>query len=418
MSDENQDRQLAGLQKVLQISRSLVATTDIDSLLALIIERSMELLAAERASLFLYDTSSNELLTRVAAGVDEIRVPADKGIAGATVKSGSTIIVPDVYADDRWNPDVDRRTGFKTRNILSVPLKDYEGGLVGVLQVINKRRGGFDDYDVTLAETLAAQAGVAIQRATLIDHYLIKQEMERAMKIAQDIQRGLLPQSNPQISGFDVAGFCRPADETGGDTYDFMQLPGGRWMMMIADATGHGIGAALVIAETRAMLRAIGLGGADASAVLGSANDLLTGDLTEGRFVTCFLGVLDPAAASLSYASAGHGPILFYDRNCDAFRQAPATSLPLGVMAQVDYSQLETVPMKSGDLAVIITDGIFEAINADDEQFGIDRIIQLLRRDRDLPAAQITDSLRDAVLDFTKGQPQADDLTAVVIRKS
>ena len=418
MSDENQDRQLAGLQKVLQISRSLVAATDIDSLLALIIERSMELLTAERASLFLYDTRSDELLTRVAAGVDEIRVPADKGIAGATVKTGSTIIVPDVYADDRWNPDVDRRTGFKTRNILSVPLKDYEGGLVGVLQVINKRRGGFDDYDVTLAETLAAQAGVAIQRATLIEHYLIKQEMERAMKIAQDIQRGLLPQSNPQISGFDVAGFCRPADETGGDTYDFMHLGDGRWMMLIADATGHGIGAALVIAETRAMLRAIGLGGADASAVLGSANNLLTGDLTEGRFVTCFLGVLDPAAASLSYASAGHGPILFYDRNRDAFRQAAATSLPLGVMAEVDYSRLETVPMKSGDLAVIITDGIFEAVNADDEQFGIDAVIQLLRRDRDLPAAQITDSLRDAVLDFTKGQPQADDLTAVVIRKS
>ena len=311
MSAPEAGKRLDDLNKVLAISRSMVAATELDSLLRLIIDRGMELLDAERASLFLYEPQREELFSRIAAGEDEIRFPADRGIAGAAVKTGRTINVPDAYADGRFNPDIDRVTGFRTRNILAVPLRDYEGKLVGVLQVLNKRAGAFQDYDITLAETLAAQAGVAIQRATLIEHYLEKQRLERAMQLAREIQQGLFPRGAPAVCGFDIAGFCEPADATGGDTYDFMPLPGGQWVLFVADATGHGIGPALVIAETRAMLRAVSLQGPDVSAVLRIVNNLLIADLNAESFVTCFLGLLDPFARRLVYASAGHGPILF-----------------------------------------------------------------------------------------------------------
>ncbi len=119
------------------------------------------------------------------------------------------------------------------------------------------------------------------------------------------LQQGLLPDGPPSISGFDVAGFSAPADETGGDTYDFLALPDGRWLMAVADASGHGIGPALVIAETRAMLRAISVGGCELATVLHTVNGLLAGDLEDGRFVTCFLGILDPAKALMTYAAAG-----------------------------------------------------------------------------------------------------------------
>jgi len=125
------------LQKVLEITRRMGATVDSDGLLQLIIDRSMELLDADRASLFLYDAETNELVSKIAAGADEIRFPADKGIAGATVQTGKTINVPDAYADDRFNADIDPQTNFRTRNILSIPLLDYEGQLVGVLLVLN-----------------------------------------------------------------------------------------------------------------------------------------------------------------------------------------------------------------------------------------------------------------------------------------
>ena len=409
---ENRD-----LYKILEITRAMVATEDLDALLNLIVERSMELLGAERSTIFLYDQVGQRLISRVAAGAEELRIPIDRGIAGATVTTDSTINVPDAYADERFNPDVDRQTGFRTRNLLSMPLHDYEGSLVGVLQVLNKRSGQFDQYDITLAESLGAQAGVALQRARLISHFLQKQQMERAMRIARDIQQKLLPQDNPRVCGFEVAGLADPADETGGDTYDFMPLADGRWILAVADATGHGIGPALVIAETRAMLRALSLGTPDVSTVLATVNSLLTADLGDGRFVTCFFSLLDPLVARLTFASAGHGPLLFYRRNDDAFQELTATTLPLGLMHETSFDEVSHFQFAPGDFAVITTDGFFEATSPADEQFGIQRMMDLLRRDRDLPAEKMIANLHRAVMDFAAGQPQADDLTAIILRK-
>ena len=421
-SGEDAARQIQDLHKVLDITRELVATEDLDALLNLIVERGMELLTAERATVFLYDRDSDELVSRVAAGTEEIRIDAGTGIAGAAAKSGKIVNVPDAYADNRFHPEVDRQTGFRTRNILSIPMHGYDGALVGVLQVLNRPDpnavSAGDDYEITLAETLAAQAGVAIQRAELIAHYLRKQEMERAMQIARDIQQALLPKSNPSIDGFQVAGFSQPADETGGDMYDFMPLGDGRWMFLIADATGHGIGPALVVAETRAMLRAVALEGASISDVLHTTNKLLSGDLTGGRFVTCFFAVLNPSDCTLSYASAGHGPILFYDRDGDSFEEVPATSIPLGIMEETNYSDTIIQKFKPGDFAAILTDGFFEAANDKDEMFGTERVKDIFRQYRDLPPDEMIDKVRLAAGEFTGDCPQADDLTAVIIRKN
>jgi phosphoserine phosphatase len=432
MKKDDAIRRSGQLEKVLEITRAMAATQDLDALLQLVIDRAMELLDAERATVFLYDADTDELVSRVAAGTGEIRISAGTGLAGAVARGGKLVNVTDAYSDDRFNPDVDRQTGFRTRNILSLPMWDYHGALVGVLQVLNKREGPFADEDIALAEVLAAQAGVAIQRANLIRHFLLKQQMERAMEIAQEIQRGLLPTDDPQIAGFDVAGLTIPADHTGGDTYDFMPLPDGRWMFVVADATGHGIGPALIIAETRAMLRAICLqrarlgstrpdgegSGDDVPSVLETTNELLMSDLDSSRFVTCFLGLLDPDGASLVYASAGHGPLLFYDAARDDFDVVGATSIPLGVMDGAPYGETVTRSMSPGDFAAIVTDGFIEATNPEGEQFGTDRLCRMLRARRGDPPATMIRYLHAAVLNFAAGQPQADDLTAVIIRRA
>ena len=211
----------------------------------------------------------------------------------------------------------------------------------------------FTDDDITLLSTLAAQAGVVLQRARLLEHYIEKQRMEQALQIARDIQQGLLPQQNPTVAGFDIAGWSSPADETGR-----------HWTLTIADATGHGIGPALVVAEARAMLRALALqlhataGKApqstatppgpqsgpegstlDVSDIMAKVNDLLEADLSSSRFVTCFFAVFDADRAAIRYVSAGQGPILFYHRADDRFEELPATSLPLGIMTGTDYSE-------------------------------------------------------------------------------
>jgi len=424
------EKRLTALEKLLQISRDMVATADLDDLLGVIVERSMELLESERASLFLYEPAGDELVSKIAHGADEIRFSAKTGVAGAVVRSREILNIPDAYADERFNPEVDRRTGFRTRNILAVPLLDYSGDLVGVLEVLNRRDGEYTEADIGLARTLGAQAGVVLQRARLLAHYVEKQRMEQSLAIARQIQQDLLPKDDPQVAGFEVAGWSCPADETGGDVYDFFPVGPDRWTLTLADATGHGVGPALVIAEARAMLRALSCeacpgrsvgappAAMDIGAILARVNDLLVADLDSARFVTCFFALLDGPAARVRYASAGQGPIIFYDRAGDAFEELPATALPLGVMEHMPFDEHVERALAPGDMMAAVTDGFFEAINTDDEQFGTERIRELLRRDRDLPCAEIIQDLRQAVDEFTDYAPQADDLTAIIVRRN
>jgi sigma-B regulation protein RsbU (phosphoserine phosphatase) len=413
MSKPTQADQLRG---VLAIARTMAATIDLDELLDLIVSGTLELLQAERASVLLYDNTTHQLVSRVATGEEEIRFSADRGLAGAAIAAGTTLNIPDAYADERFNPEVDRKTGFRTRSLLTVPLRDFEGALVGVLQVLNKADGGvFDSADESLAEALAAQVGVSLQRARLMSHYREKLEMERAMQIARDIQRGLLPDGAPEVPGFDLAGLSEPADETGGDTFDFVPLPDGRCLVVVADASGHGIGPALVVAETRAMLRAASFHRCDIGQVLATVNTLLTQDL-HGRFVTCFIGLLDPSTQTLTYASAGHGPILLFNHTTESFDASPATSVPLGLFDDADYSEVETVSFAPGDFLAVTTDGFFEAANEAGEMYGVDRLMELLTCVKDETASDMLRTLHTTIVAFTGAAPD-DDCTAVIVRR-
>lgn len=415
----NSDNPSGQTHRLLEITRRLAAADDLDELLALVVDSSVELLGAQRSTVWLYEPDRNELVSRIATGVDELRVPAEKGFVGEAVHTGQTILCRDAYSDARFNPEVDRQTGFVTRNLMSVPLRDFEGRVNGVLQVLNLA-GEITDANVALAETLGAQAGVAIQRAQLIGHYVEKQKMQRAMQIAREIQQGLLPKTAPVIEGFEVAGFSDPADETGGDTFDFIELPDGQWAFVVADATGHGIGPALVVAETRAMLRAGALLDARTEGrvarMLATANRLLAADLDGSRFVTCFLGILEPATATLTWASAGHGPILFYHADEDRFEDVAATDVPLAILPDATFEGVETFRFRPGSLAIITTDGVFEAPNARGEMLGVEGMVAQLRATLDRPVGQMLCELRQAVQRHTAGTPQADDITAIAIR--
>lgn len=402
--------------RLLDVARLLGRCTNLDELLSAVVAGAMELLSAERASVFLYDGQSRELISRVAEGEQEIRFSIDAGVAGFCARRLETVCVGDAYADERFNPEIDRQTGFRTRNILSIPALDYEGKLAGVLQVLNKRGGAFTDDDLAVGEALAAQAGVALQRAMLMEHYLQKQYMERSLEIARQIQQSQWPREAPSLPGWDLAGWSRPADQTGGDTYDFIpSQDGGSVNLLLADATGHGIGPALVVAQARAMIRALGRGPAEVSAVMQTVNALLADDLEGGRFVTCFLGRCSPNG--VDFVSAGQGPLLIYRPAGDSFEALSATEPPLGVIPGLEFGQLSHIDLAPGDLLVVTTDGYFEAFNPADEQFGQERMEQVIRNAADQTAREIIDRLTHAVDDFRGRRAQADDLTALVLKK-
>ncbi len=411
------EKQLADFQAVLEVSRELAATTELTPLLQKIERATLQVLACRRATVFLYDRPTNELYSRLATGVDEIRFSADRGIAGEVARTGQVINVEDAYADDRFNPEIDRKTGFKTRNMVAFPLRGFDGTIVGVLQVLNKSSGAFDAWDRKLGETFGAQIGVVLQRQLLLEQYAEKQRIEADLKIARDIQQGLLPKKAPDLPGFDIAGWNKPADETGGDCFDFFTLGDGSVAITVADATGHGIGPALVIAECRALFRATISLSQDLAAVLDRINNLLCDDLPPDRFVTAFFGLLSPEDHTLRYLSAGHGPLLEYLRAGDEMIELKANTVPLGIMRDVEFDTPDQFAMLRGDMMILVTDGFFEWADKSGEQFGMQRIHRIIRKHRDETCAEIIHALHEAVLSFAAGTPQDDDLTAVIIKK-
>ncbi len=410
---------VAALEQLLEIARQLGATTDLGALLAAIVDATTGLLGCERATVFLYDPDAHELSSRIATGIEgsaisEIRFPVDKGIAGEVARTGDSINLPDAYADRRFNPEFDKASGFRTRSMLAIPLTDHDGAVVGVLQALNNRAGPFGAGDEEIAQFLGSQAGVAIQRQQLLEHYAEKQKIQRDLSMASAIQQGLLPRTNPQFPGFDIAGWNCPADETGGDFFDFLELADGTLAVLIADVTGHGIGPALIMTEARALCRAALLGGVGLERAVADVQQLLSLDVPEGRFVTAFFGLLT-VSGGLEFLSAGQGPVLFYDASADRFEELPTHGLPLGLMPEIPFEASERRLLAPGDMLVLLTDGFYECERPDGQLFGKERVEETIRQRRAEPAGEIVKALANAAAAFAEGGAQADDLTAVIV---
>jgi phosphoserine phosphatase len=404
------------LQKVLEITRELARPLDLTTLLAKVVDAALAILDAERGTVFLYDARDNVLISRVATGSGELRIPADRGFAGEAVRTRQIVVVPDAYADPRFNPDIDKSTGYKTRCILTIPLIGHDDALVGVLQVLNKHNGVFDDHDVDVASALAASCAVAIQRMRLLEDLLAKQRMERELEVARDIQTRVLPKSMPKLPGYEVAGWSRAADQTGGDIFDVIAKEGSV-MFLLGDATGHGIGPALSVTQVRAMLRMAVRLGAGLDDSFRHINDQLADDLSSNRFVTAFLGVLDTATHKLTYHAGGQGPILqFHAGRLESTLQA-ATTLPMGMMTIFKPMESRVAHMDSGDILAAITDGIYEYENRQGQMFGEARVVEIVRQEAGSSAERILSRIVEAVTEFAAGAPQNDDMTLLIVKR-
>jgi phosphoserine phosphatase len=406
------------LDIILGVARRLASEPRLDPLLNSIAEETCNLLDAERATLFLYDAKADELYSRVAtrSEIEVIRFPAGRGIAGSVARQKACLIIPDAYADPRFNPEVDRSTGWRTRNMLAVPMTNLDGRLVGVLEALNKRTGPFTEADSSLLTALAAQAGVALERARLLEEFLAKRRMETEMELARDIQAGLLPQTPPILAGFDLAGWSRPSDYAGGDFYDLFPWGDGRVGMMLGDAVGHGVGPALLAAETRALVRALALHDTRPDAVLADANRLLAADVAEGRFVTLALAAVDGATGIATYASGGQGPLLVL-RKGGEFLQLQATGLPLGVLPDAPFESGQPIQLDPGDVFLLVSDGIFECDTRSTDLLGVDEVAANIRKHLGDSAQAMLKALEDLTESVNPDSHFRDDRTAVVAKR-
>lgn len=243
-----------------------------------------------------------------------------------------------------------------------------------------------------------------------------KQEIVSRMATARRIQRSLLPEQTPDTPGFDIYGWSEAAEETGGDFYDWIDLPDGRIVISVADVTGHGIGPAMMAAVCRAYARATMQGQGSLAPLLDKLNRLVHNDTKGEQFVTYFVSVLDPKTRKVHIMSAGHGPILLYHAQSGEVRQTDTHGPPLGVVEDLAADPTTEFTLQPGDVLMVVSDGFFEWGNADGEQFGTERLEQSLLRNSGESATEIVDRLRAEVHAFTAGTTQPDDMTAVIVK--
>ncbi len=405
------------LRRVLEVTRKLGAPFDLDTMLTEVVDAARNVLDADRGTVFLYDDNSDELVVRVATKLGTMRIPANKGIVGESAMSRKLINVPDCYADDRFNRAIDKETGYRSRCMLTIPLIGFEDTLVGVLQILNKSEGVFDEQDEFVATALAAQAAVVLHRAWLIESMIATERLDREITVARDVQMGTLPKEMPVIDGYGFAGAFSPTDQTGGDLYDLVPLANDRTFLLMGDATGHGIGPALSATQVRAMLRVALRLGANLDDVFVNINDQLVDDLPDDRFVTAFFGMLDAQNHTVQFHSAGQGPILHYHAADNSYDWHEPSTFPLGYMPQDNLGTAVSLKLEPGDILGLISDGIYEYENEVGLQFGQKGVASVIDALPGGTAEELVPAIMHATRLHGGKAPQADDITIVLVRR-
>ena len=408
--------QTEGIFAILGVTRALAAPFDLHTMLERITAVAQQVVQVESVSVWLLDTAQQAPYIEVAGDLQAVRVPVEVGLVSACAQGRVPILVPDCHADPRFNPEIDRRSGFHTACSLSVPLIDDQSALIGVLQLINKRDGGFDTGDQQLAEALAARCTVALRRVRLTPSLVASELLRQEVEIAGAVQRSTLPASMPQLPGYAMHGVFLPASTTGGDTFDLAIVEQGL-LVVLADATGHGIGPALSVVQMHAMLRMAFRLGAGLEQAFRHVNERLAETLPDGRFVTAFIGLLEASQHRLRFLCGGQGPILHFraaEAACTAHR---ATSFPIGAMAIQTLKPTVELALSPGDWIVLLSDGIYEFEDVDGAQFGRARVEALVRSHHADGPEALAARLLAAVRVHARGAAQDDDITIVLIKR-
>ena len=422
MSPEVADlkRQLSRQQHLLDASYALHTTLDLDELLMLILDAARRGVHADRGTVFLLSDDRTEIWSRVLQGDKnlEIRLPVGKGIAGTVAESGETINIVDAHDDDRVDASWDKKTGYRTRQILCAPIRRRDGEVIGVFQLLNKDKGDFDEHDEEFLASLSVHAALAIENARLHHSAIEKERQDREIALAQSVQRAFQPEHADKEAGqLIAAGMNELCEDASGDYYDFLDLPSGRLGIVIGDVTGHGLGSSLVMAQARAFLRAFASTKETLQEVMQLLNDFLAADMTAGTFMCLCFGVIDPKTGEMEWCNAGHPPAMLLRASTGEIEELKATGPVLGIMPGAPYPSGESVTLEPGDTLLFYTDGITEAAQPGGDMFGFRRLRTELVQHASAGPQAVLDGIRDAAIEWSGQATFDDDLTLLALQR-
>ncbi len=399
--------QVEELQRLQKAAQKITSILDLDQLIDNIVNEVARSFGCVEASVYLHEEEFGEM---VLAGVHGCTVNqkglrlkiGKQGMVGYVASTGQMRYAPDVRKDDYY-------IGCESSTLSEVAIPLYVGErLVGVFTASHPDLDAFPRQQLRLLQALCDHIAVAVHNARRFQSERAEREtMTREAAEARTMQQALLPKSSPYIPGFVISGLCAPAGAVGGDWYDFLFFPDGRLGVVLADVSGKGTAAALLMSATRGMLRSLAEACSTPAEVLTKLNGLLVEDFPAGKFVTLVYGVLDPATRTVTFANAGHLHPLFIDKDGAHFLDTEC-GLPLGIVCG-SYSET-CVTLSEGSRLVFYSDGITEAVNADDQEYGLERLAEQAAS----PAASAV-SILDDVRAYANGCGVRDDASVVFV---
>lgn len=419
---ENEVQRLKSAVEELTVLNDLAiaagTSLEVDRILDIIVEKATRAVKAEQGSILLVTEEKDApLKTLIRQQVDQrsriLTYKVGSHITGWVLTYQQPLMIENLATDPRFHATEQERK--EIRSVLCVPIR-YKAKLIGILMVTNKKTfEPFTSDDLRLLSIIAAQSGQLIQNSKLQEEALEKRRMKQELAVAREIQMSLVPKRLPETKALDISSYFNPAEEIGGDYFDYFDLGEDRIGVLVADVSGHGVSAALVMAVVKGVLHSITQRFESTDKVLLEMNSILNRIVPREMFVTLMFLVFDLKNKTLRYSSAGHNPLLFYDSVSRSCGMTDLRGPALGISNLSVYKEKE-IPLDCGDVFFVYTDGVTEAVNERLEMFEGNRLIQAVEEVTSKRAWEIIDHVKGKLREFTGKAPQNDDVAMIAVK--
>ena len=407
------------LRLLLDITKTISRSLDLDEVLNLVMDTLGSLIPYDAAGIYLIEFSADEKDPyvfkskairgyQISFNLIEPRLKMGEGFLGTVAQSGKPIISHDVSRDPRYFPAREL-----TRSEMLAPIISNDR-VIGVFDLESDRLDAYDDHDLALLQLLTSQVAIIIEKARLHEQGVEKKRIEAQLEVARQVQLELLPEADPAIENFDISAYIFPTEEVSGDYYDWVKVFDDQIGIIVADAVGKGIPAALLMSFLRASLRSCVQIGYAPHIAFSKVSNLLRRSIKDNQFITAIYGMLDSTNRTFVFSNAGHNPPLLIKPDGE-YRFVEYGDMPLGMFEDLHFHQ-HFIRFEENQVLVIYTDGITEAVNPNGEEYGQDRFAKRVLDGIHLPAKKMIDHIRKGVADFTERKFLDDDGTLFIVK--
>ncbi len=408
------------LRMLLDITKKISRSLDLEEVLKLVMDTLGSLIRFDAAGIYLIESTEVDGEThykfkskvirgyRISFGLIEPRLKIGEGFIGYVAQTGKSLISPDVSQDERYFP---ARKRTKSEMVSPIIVNDE---VIGVFDLESDDLNAYTDDDLSILKLLASQVAIIIEKVKLHEQLIEKKRLEAQLDVAREVQLELLPDDDPKLEGFDISAYIFPTEEVSGDYYDWVKIFEDQIAIIVADAVGKGIPAALLMAFLRASLRAGVQIGYAPQVAFSKVGNLLWDSVESHQFITAIYGILDSTNKTFVYSNAGHNPPLLVKPDGD-YRYVEYGDLPLGMFRDIRYHQ-HFIRLEAGQMLVLYTDGVTEATNLEGEEFGRARFAECILEGFDLSARELILFVRRGLTDFTEREFLDDDGTLFIVK--